>query len=40
VATAALRAPKLRRLSLDPGQVGRRDTAVDRELDAEEIGKA
>lgn len=39
VATAALRAPKLRRLSLDPGQVVRRDAAVDRELDAEEAGE-
>jgi MFS family permease len=40
VATAALRAPKLRRLSLDPGQVVRRDEEVDRELDAEGIESA
>jgi MFS family permease len=40
VATAALRAPKLRRLSLDPGQVVRRDEEIDRELDAEGIESA
>jgi hypothetical protein len=40
VATAALRAPKLRRLSLDPRQVVRRDEEIDRELDAEGIESA
>jgi len=40
VATAALRAPKLRRLSLDPRQVVRRDEEIDRELDAEGVESA
>jgi MFS family permease len=33
VATAAVLAPKLRRLSLDPGQTMRRDAEVDESLD-------
>jgi MFS family permease len=40
VALAALKAPKLRKLSLDPGQVVRRDAEVDRELEAEETGES
>jgi MFS family permease len=37
VATAGVAAPKLRRLSLDPSQVIRRDKEVDQELDAAEL---
>jgi hypothetical protein len=37
VAIATGAAPKLRRLSLDPTQVVRRDEEVDRELDAEAV---
>jgi MFS family permease len=40
VAVAGVMAPKLRRLSLDPGQVVRRDEEVDRELDAEGVESA
>ncbi len=40
VALAGVWAPNLRRLSLDPGQVVRRDEEVDRELDAEGIESA
>jgi len=40
VAIAAGAAPKLRQLSLDPGQVVRRDEEVDAELDAEGIESA
>jgi len=29
----------LRRLSLDPNQITRRDAAIDQELDAEEMAK-
>jgi MFS family permease len=39
VALAALKAPKLRRLSLDPSQITRRDAGIDQELDAEEVAK-
>lgn len=39
VALAAVKAPKLRRLSLDPSQITRRDAVIDEELDAEEIAK-
>jgi MFS family permease len=39
VALAALKAPKLRRLSLDPSQITRRDAVIDEELDAEEVAK-
>jgi MFS family permease len=39
VAIAAVKAPKLRTLSLDPGQVIRRDEEIDRELDAEELAE-
>ena len=39
VAVAGLKAPKLRRLSLDPSKISRRDAAIDRELDAEEVGR-
>jgi MFS family permease len=37
VATAGVAAPKLRRLSLDPSQVVRRDEEIDRELEVEEV---
>jgi MFS family permease len=40
VAGAGIAAPKLRRLSLEPGQVVRRDEEVDRELDAEGVESA
>jgi hypothetical protein len=39
VAIAGLKAPKLRQLSLDPSQISRRDAAIDREFDAEEVGR-
>jgi MFS family permease len=39
VALAGLKAPKLRRLSLDPSQITRRDAQIDQELDAEEVAK-
>jgi hypothetical protein len=35
VAVAAIRAPELRRLSLDPRRVVKRDAEVDEALDAE-----
>jgi MFS family permease len=40
VAVAAVRAPELRRLSLDPRRVVRRDVEVDEALDAESDGAA
>ncbi len=40
MAISGVAAPKLRRLSLDPGQVVRRDAEIDRELDANEIGES
>jgi MFS family permease len=40
MAISGVAAPKLRRLSLDPGQVVRRDAEIDRELDADEIGES
>jgi len=39
VAIAGLKAPKLRRLSLDPRAITRLDAQIDCELDAEEVAK-